>query len=87
LSTATVNALAKSCIDLGGGLLAEGGNRKGREGILGKRKQLGMPVAVGFVIAEKEDFNVSVVSGIFNVLERKQMERDYQICTTWKDKE
>lgn len=50
---ATINALAKQCIDLGGFSLAEGGNRKGSEWILGKRKQLGMPVAVGFVIAEK----------------------------------
>lgn len=29
--------------------------------MLGKRKHLGIPVAVGFVIAEKYNFNISVM--------------------------
>lgn len=39
----------------------EGGNRKGSEWILGKRKHLGIPVAAGFITAEKYNFNIFVM--------------------------
>lgn len=56
-------------------------------GSWGKRKQVGMPMAVWCVIAENKGFNICLVNVIFSVLERKQRKRGCQICTLWKDKE